>query len=353
MSLSLDIALRRGAFALSVQGTLPERGVTILFGESGAGKSSLLRAVAGLEPCQGRIEFDGERWQGRAGMLPAHRRPVGLMLQKPTLFPHLDVTGNLRYAARRATMSGQRLPAQRWEEVLELLSLAPLLPRRVQGLSGGEASRVALGRALLSAPRLLLLDEPLAALDQARRQALMEVIGRVAKTIPVLYVSHHLDEVLTLGEHLWWLRDGALAAQGEVNDVLAGPGSPLAEHRDAAVVLRTRHLRYEQDHHLLVLALGACEVRVPASGPGGDTPRLRVAARDVSLTLSPASDSSVLNILPAVVDDVRSLPQGQCLVRLRCEQQWLLARLSSYSRDRLGLAPGSRVHAQIKAAALV
>ncbi|MBA4721088.1 molybdenum ABC transporter ATP-binding protein [Alloalcanivorax xenomutans] len=348
MSLSLDIVLRRGAFELSVQGTLPERGVTILFGESGAGKSSLLRAVAGLEPCQGRIEFDGERWQGRAGMLPAHRRPVGLMLQKPTLFPHLDVIGNLRYAARRAPGS-----AQRWEEVLELLSLTPLLSRRVRGLSGGEASRVALGRALLSAPRLLLLDEPLAALDQARRQALMEVIGRVAKTIPVLYVSHHLDEVLTLGEHLWWLRDGALAAQGEVNDVLAGPGSPLAAHRDAAVVLRTRHLRYEQDHHLLVLALGACEVRVPASGPGGDTPRLRVAARDVSLTLSPATDSSVLNILPAVVDDVRSLPQGQCLVRLRCEQQWLLARLSSYSRDRLGLAPGIRVHAQIKAAALV
>ncbi|KAF0805469.1 molybdate ABC transporter ATP-binding protein [Alcanivorax xiamenensis] len=348
MSLCLDIALRRGAFELSVQGTLPERGVTILFGESGAGKSSLLRAVAGLEPCQGRIEFDGERWQGRAGTLLAHRRPVGLMLQKPALFPHLDVIGNLRYAARRAPVS-----AERWEEVLELLSLAPLLSRRVQGLSGGEASRVALGRALLSAPRLLLLDEPLAALDQARRQTLMAVIGQVAKTIPVLYVSHHLDEVLTLGEHLWWLRDGALAAQGEVNDVLAGPGSPLAEHRDAAVVLRTRHLRYEPEHHLLVLALGASEMRVPASGPGGDTPRLRVAARDVSLTLSPASDSSVLNILPAIVDDVRTLPEGQCLVRLRCEQQWLLARLSSYSRDRLRLAPGSRVHAQIKAAALV
>ncbi|WP_101676125.1 molybdenum ABC transporter ATP-binding protein [Alloalcanivorax mobilis] len=348
MSLTVDLRLQRGAFHLSANAALPRRGVTILFGASGAGKSTLLRAMAGLAPSRGLIRFGDTLWQDEQHSLPAHQRPVGLMLQKPTLFPHLDVAGNLRFAARRAG-ADQAL----WRRVVGRLELGGLLRRSVRELSGGEASRVALGRTLLSDPQLLLLDEPLAALDQARRQALMTVISEIAERIPVLYVTHQLDEVITLGEHLWWLEEGRLRAQGTLADALAGPDSPLAQHQDAAVVLRTREVAFHREHHLLELRIGEQSLRIPATGPRGEAPRLRVAARDVSLSLSAAEDSSVLNILPASVESVRDLGQGQCLVRLLCEQQWLLARVTRYSCERLALAPGVGVFAQIKAAALV
>lgn len=350
MSLELDIHLERGGFHLGVNGQMPDRGVTVLFGVSGAGKSSLIRAIAGLQPSRGLIRFGEEHWQDESGALPAYRRPVGLMLQRPTLFPHLDVAGNLRFAARRAA-TGEDTRA--WRRVVGTLDLTPLLNRKVSGLSGGEASRVALGRALLSDPRLLLLDEPLAALDAGRRQSLMAAIAGVAERIPVLYVTHQLDEVITLGRHLWWLDEGRLREQGPMEEVLSGLQSPLAQHRDAAVVLNTRHRAYDRAHHLLELEFGSRTLRLPASGPRGDAPRLRVAARDVSLALTAAEDSSVLNILPATIDSLRDLEQGQCLVRLRCESQWLLARVSRLSRERLGLRPGLSVQAQIKAAALV
>lgn len=350
MSLQVDLSLERGAFRLAVNGRLPANGVTVLFGASGAGKSSLMRAVAGLQPSRGLIRFGDHLWQDENGALPAHRRPVGLMLQRPTLFPHLNVAGNLRFAARRCT-GGEDSNA--WRRVVGLLDLTPLLGRAVGSLSGGEASRVALGRALLTDPRLLLLDEPLAALDETRRQTLMAVVAEVAERIPVLYVTHQLDEVATLGRHLWWLDGGGLREQGPISEVLAGLDSPLARHRDAAVVLSTRHHGYDRANHLLELDFGERLLRLPAAGPRGPTPRLRVAARDVSLALSAATDSSVLNILPATVDSLRNLEEGQCLVRLRCEGQWLLARLSRLSRDRLQLCPGQQVHAQIKAAALV
>lgn len=354
MSLEVDLSLERGDFHLDVNGRIPATGVTVLFGASGAGKSSLMRAIAGLQTSNGLIRFGDTVWQDENGALPAHRRPVGLMLQKPTLFPHLDVAGNLRFAARRAPSAGRReINVGAWRRVIGLLDLTPLLERRVADLSGGEASRVALGRALLSEPDLLLLDEPLAALDEGRRQSLMAVIGEVAQRIPVLYVTHQLDEVITLGRYLWWLDGGGLREQGPISEVLAGLDSPLARHRDAAVVLETRYHGYDRPHHLLELALGGQRLRVPAAGPRGESPRLRVAARDVSLALSAARDSSVLNILPATVDSLRDLEEGQCLVRLRCEGQWLLARISRLSRDRLGLRPGQTLYAQIKAAALV
>ena len=348
MSLQVDLALERGDFRLSVNGALPERGVTILFGVSGAGKSSLLKAIAGLQPCRGLIRFDDRVWQDEHQALPAHRRPVGLMLQRPTLFPHLDVAGNLRFAARRSGATNGR-----WREVVALTELQPLMERGVAGLSGGEAQRVALARALLTEPDLLMLDEPLSALDAERRQALMAVIARVGERLPVLYVTHQLDEVMTLGDHLWWLDRGGLREQGPLAECLAGLHGPLAAGGQAAVVLRTRHRGYDERHHLLELTLGDAVLRLPAAGPRGDTPRLKVAARDVSLALSPVRDSSVLNILPATVDALRDLGHGQCLVRLRCADQWLLARVSTLSRDRLGLRPGLALHAQIKAAALV
>ncbi len=350
MSLELDINLERGAFQLAVNGRLPGRGVTVLFGASGAGKSTLMRAIAGLQPCRGLVRFADDNWQDEKGSLPAHRRPVGLMLQRPTLFPHLNVEGNLRFAARRSPR-GEDLAA--WRRVVGMLDLGALLKRRVEGLSGGEASRVALGRALLRDPYLLLLDEPLAALDEARRLSLMAVIAEIAERIPVLYITHQLDEVITLGRHLWWLDDGRLREQGPIGEVLSGLHSPLAGHRDAAVVLSTCHQGYDRAHHLLELKLGSQCLRLPASGPRGETPRVRVAARDVSLALSAAGDSSVLNILPATVDSLRDLEEGQCLVRLRCEEQWLLARISRLSRERLNLRPGTHLYAQIKAAALV
>lgn len=358
MSLALSIRGRRGAFQLQVDATLQPQGVTVLFGASGAGKSSLLRMVAGLDPCEGTIRFADQLW--RSSGLSSHgkrnvdlavwQRPIGMLFQQPTLFHHLTVQGNLNYVAKR-----RHSPAGQVEKVIEQTGIAPLLPRRVDSLSGGESQRVALARALLGTPRLLLLDEPLSALGEEHKRELLELIALAAQTVPVLYVTHNMDELLRLADQVWLMEQGRIITQAPAAQELSRLDGVLAQRADATALLAGEVGRYASEDHLQSIIVGNHALWLPVSQrPAvGEAVRLRIAARDVSLCLSAPSDSSILNILPARVLDLRDVGPGQCLVQLGLAGQCILARISSRSARQLSLFPGTDLYAQIKAVALV
>ncbi|WP_051229007.1 molybdenum ABC transporter ATP-binding protein [Paludibacterium yongneupense] len=352
--LELKIALTHPGFALAVDLELPGHGVSALFGPSGSGKTTLLRAIAGLEKnARGHIRINGECWQDGKGSLPTHRRALGYVFQEANLFEHLSVRGNLEFGFRRA--SGAR--RDRFERTVELLDIGPMLARRPATLSGGEKQRVAIARALVTEPRLLLLDEPLAALDAARKRDILPYLERLHTEldIPVLYVSHAPDEVAQLADHLVLLQDGAVIAHGPLREMLARLDLNEAFGDEHTVVLETRIGRHEDDDHLsrLDFAGGNILVARRPESPGHGL-RCRIDARDVSLTLHASEDSSILNILPAIVDAIADTRNpANVLVRLDVGGTPLLARITRRSLHRLGLAPGTRVWAQIKSVALL
>jgi len=346
MSLSAAFRYRQGQFELDAALDLPI-GITGLFGPSGCGKSTLLRCLAGLARAAGHCTVSGESWQDdRSGLfLPPHRRAIGLVFQDARLFDHLDIAGNLRYAVRRSGTQAQL------EDVIALLDLGPLLRRRGVTLSGGERQRVALARALLTQPRLLLLDEPLAALDQARKAEILPYLERLQSQlqIPVLYVTHSLDEVIRLADRIALMENGRIVVTGEVHELLARLGLPLAQRIDASVMLPAHIEEHQCEHHLTALRVGRQRLWTTALDlPTGAQIRLRVQARDVSLSLDRSSRTSILNILSATVVEIAAHEPGQCMVRLSLGELPLLARLSERSVHELGLVPDMPVFAQIK-----
>ena len=347
MSLELSVQGQRGSFHLQVDASLQARGVTVLFGPSGAGKSSLLRMVAGLDDCDGVISFADQTWLSAEVALAPWQRPIGMLLQQPTLFRHLTVQGNLDYVARR-----RQSPAGQQELVVEQTGIGPLLARRVDGLSGGESQRVALARALLGAPQLLLLDEPLSALDEAHKRELLDLIALAARSVPVLYVTHNMDELLRLADQVWLMEQGRVTAQGPASQELSRLDGVLARRADATALLVGQVVDYVSDDHLQGITVGGATLLLPVEQPLtiGEPVRLRIAARDVSLCLSAPGDSS---ILPARVVGLREAGPGQCLVQLTLAGQCILARISGRSARQLSLFPGADVYAQIKAVALV
>lgn len=349
--IELQIKHRLGSFSLDVSLQLPATGVSVVFGPSGCGKSTLLRAIAGLEPgASGRIRVRGQTWLDHDVTLPAHRRHVGMVFQHSALLPHLSVHDNLRYGWRRA--GGDAALLEKW---IDRLGLVPLLARYPDTLAGGERQRVALARALVSRPRWLLLDEPLSALDEARRAEILPYLEAIKRDagIPLLYVSHSIEEVVRLADHLVLLDGGRVTAAGPALALLNSADSPLALREDGGVVLSAMVL--EQDASGL-LSLAAAGFVLRAHGPrmvAGITLRVRIQARDVSLALSAHSDTSVLNILSATLLTLSSARGGQVQVRLDVAGTPLLARISQHSADRLELQPGMCVWAQIKAVALL
>lgn len=347
----IALQLARGDFRLAVDLRLPAAGTSVVFGPSGCGKSTLLRAIAGLEPrARGEIRVGDACWQDAHGVLPAHRRGVGMVFQHSALLPHLSVLGNLRYGWKRAGA-----PQALLEDWIARLGLAPLLQRKPASLSGGERQRVALARALASNPRLLLLDEPLSALDAARRADILPYLEAVRREagIPILYVTHAVEEVARLADHLVLMEGGRVTASGPALAVLNRPDLPLALRDDAGVVLEARVI--ERDHHGLLslqTAAGVLHAHGPAH-PAGATLRLRIQARDVSLALSRHQDSSLLNLLPATLLALEDLPGGQIQARLEASGVPLLARISHRSLQRLALQPGMTLWVQIKAVALL
>lgn len=340
-------------FTLDVDITLPGRGVTALFGHSGSGKTTLLRCIAGLERApQGVLTVNGDVWQDAQRWLPTHQRPLGYVFQEASLFPHLSVLGNLRYGLKR-TNAAQSLSV---DHAIELLGIKPLLERKPDRLSGGEKSRVGIARALAVSPRLLLMDEPLAALDLKRKQEILPYLERLHDEleIPVIYVSHAPDEVARLADHLVLLDEGRVVASGPLSETLARADLPPAFADDAGVVLETTLSAHEADNLSQLDFPGGClHVGRRREAPGSRL-RCRIHARDVSIALERPRASSIVNILPAAITTVvRTDTPGHVLVQMRVGATPLLARISERSQRELGIVPGLAVWAQIKAVALV
>lgn len=348
--------IARGDFALDVDLSLPGQGVTALFGHSGSGKTTLLRAMAGLERApHGYFSLDGEVWQDEAKnfFLPPHRRPLGYVFQEASLFPHLSVRGNLEFGMKRIAPGEQKF---RTEAVAELLGITSLLARRPDGLSGGERQRAAIARALLTSPRLLLMDEPLAALDLKRRNEILPYLERLHDelSIPVIYVSHAPDEVARLADHLVLLDAGRAVASGPLSETLARLDLPASFADDAGVVLETVLAAHEEDD-LSRLQFPGGTIHVSRRPEGlGQKLRCRIHARDVSLSLDAYSRTSILNRLAATVVDLADTDKpGHVLVRLDMGGCPLLARITRRSALLLGIRPGLPVVAQIKSVALL
>jgi molybdate transport system ATP-binding protein len=362
--MSTDIHARfrldRGDFSLDVDLVLPGRGVTALFGHSGSGKTTCLRAIAGLERAPGGLFTLGDEvWQdeSRGVFVPTHQRTLGYVFQEASLFAHLSVRRNMEFGQQRAKKHA--VPAeQRFDlaSVAELLGIGSLLERMPASLSGGERQRVAIARALLTAPQLLLLDEPLAALDLKRKQEILPYLERLHDelSIPVIYVSHAPDEVARLADHLVLLDAGRVVASGPLSETLARADLPPAFADDAGVVLDTTLVGPEPDNlSRLDFADGCIHVgRRPEAT--GSRLRCRIHARDISLALERPHASSILNILHATVTAVVATDTpGHVLVQMRVGTTPLLARITERSRRELGITPGLPVWAQIKAVALL
>jgi molybdate transport system ATP-binding protein len=355
------LSLRRAGFTLDVALQLPERGVSALFGASGCGKTSCLRALAGLERAAGHVRLGDRVWQDDAMrvFVPTHRRAIGYVIQDAALFPHLSVQANLDYGRRRIASAAQRAAAvQGLDQAVQLLGIGPLLQRRPDTLSGGERQRVAIARALVTQPELLLLDEPLAALDAARKAELLPYLQRLQRelSIPVVYVSHALDEVAQLAQHLVLLDRGHIAAAGALPDMLARLDLPLARGDAAGAVLDGTVAERDARWLLARVALRGSEASLWIRDGGqalGEPVRVRVLARDVSLARSAMAGSSIGNQWPAVVEALADDDHAALLnVRLRIGEQPLLARLTRRSAESLRLAPGQAVWAQVKTVAL-
>jgi molybdate transport system ATP-binding protein len=358
MSDGLRVRLRldRGAFLLDVDLALPQRGISALFGHSGSGKTTILRAIAGLERAPGGyVALGDEVWQDDARdlFLPVHKRALGYVFQEASLFPHLSVRANLEFGRKRVPAHERRFAL---EPVAALLGIGALLERRPDGLSGGERQRVAIARALLASPRLLLMDEPLAALDLRRKLEILPYLERMHEelAIPIIYVSHAPDEVARLADHLVLLDDGKAVASGPLTETLARVDLPPSFADDAGVVLDTILAGHEEDAlSRLEFAGGALFVGRRREAIGTHV-RCRIHARDVSLVLDRPQGTSIVNRLPAMVTAVAATDTpGHVLVQLRIGSAPLLARITARSRRELGIEPGLHLWAQIKGVALL
>lgn len=352
--------LRLGDFTLNAEFDAPAQGVTALFGPSGCGKTTLLRCVAGLQkPDHGFFSLNGAVWQDDRGFLPPHRRPVGYVFQEASLFPHLSTRQNLLYGYVRAVKKGD-VPAVRFDETVALLGVERLLDRAPANLSGGERQRVAIGRALLSQPQILLMDEPLSALDRAGKDEILPYLERLhaALKIPALYVTHDMAEAERLADQLALLEAGRVAACGPLATILADPTLPPARRPAAGVALdAVSQGRPAPDGLSTVTLDDGTPLLLPGDfGPAGSRRRLRIAAADVSVSLDPDARSSILNrptarILSAAPFDAAQLTLAAALGE-NGDGPRVQARISRRSWSALGLSVGDRVYLQIKGAAL-
>lgn len=352
----LSVALQHkfGDFLLDA-GFESGAGLTSLFGRSGSGKTSLVNAIAGLiRPDRGRILVDGEVLTDTAAgiFLPARRRHVGYVFQEGRLFPHLTVQQNLLYGR---WFTSQRGRAGEIEHVIDLLGIGGLLGRRPANLSGGEKQRVAIGRALLAQPRLLVMDEPLASLDDDRKAEILPYIERLRDefAIPIIYVSHAISEVTRLATTMVVMSEGRVAAVGPTAEIMGRIDLfPLTGRAEAGAILNTRVAEHDVRFGLTTLRTAAGDLRVPYIDMRlGAELRVRIRARDVMIALEPPHGLSALNILPGAVVEIAPADGASVEMRLDCAGEALIARLTRRSVESLGLVPGRQVYAVIKSIA--
>jgi len=355
MNIQVQFKQAYPGFSLDVDLALPGRGVTALFGPSGCGKTTLLRCMAGLtRASQGQLVVHGETWQDDVTFMPIHQRPVGYVFQEANLFAHLSVRRNLQFGQSRVPAARHRVE---FDRAIDLLGIGHLLERKPAGLSGGERQRVAIARALLTSPRLLLMDEPLAALDVARKNEFLPYLERLHAEldIPVMYVSHAPDEVARLADYIVVMNAGRAIAAGALTATLARLDLPIRLGEDAGVVLEAVVVERDEAWHLARVEFPGGSLWVRDGGHSiGQPVRIRILARDVSIALEKVMDTSILNCLPATVDQLAddSHP-ALSLLRLTMGPSALLARLTRRSAVGLGLMPGMPVWVQIKAVALI
>lgn len=361
-SLLAEVRLARpvaeGGFALDLALETGGHAVTAVLGESGAGKTTLLRCIAGLEAgMQGRIEFGGQTWwdSGAGVRVPCHRRRIGYVFERGRLFPHLDVAGNLGMAGRGR---GAPEPAYR-ERILEGLAIGPLLRRAVDELSAGERQRVAIARALLSGAELILMDEPISALDHVARDSVMSCLESMRDDlrVPVLYVSHSVEEVARLADCVIVLDRGRVAERGSAIEVFADPGSFVSRSDNPGAIVECVVAGHDEVHGLtrLSLAQGGGETQLwveKLDANEGQRVRLRIHARDVSIALRKPEATSILNVFGATVENIRECGAASRLVTMRAGGQALLARITRRSVAELELRPGVAVYAQVKSVSL-
>lgn len=357
MHITAELRIRYADFTLDANLILPAKGITVFFGQSGCGKTSCLRAIAGLEKLEyGNVSIAGDVWQSSAThqFVPTYKRELGYVFQEAGLFPHLTVEDNLQFGAKRISAHKRHV---KFAEITELLGITPLLKRYPAQLSGGEKQRVAIGRALLTSPKLLLMDEPLSALDQPRKQEFLPYLERLHRELdlPILYVTHSMQELARLADHIVLFDDGSVLASGDAHSILSDPkfdalfGDEIGSVFDTQVVAMHENQITELDcDGLTIWAVGYIAEQ-------GVTYRCRILASDVGLSLEEPKFSTVLNRFRATIIDIQtSLSEdGQALVVLELENhQRLLSKITLKSLYELNLGQGLQVWALVKSVAL-
>jgi molybdate transport system ATP-binding protein len=354
MSFLVELRHRFPSIQIDISFAIPSPGVTVLFGPSGSGKSTIINAAAGLlRPNACRIEIDGQVFADtRTGIwLPPERRRAGLVFQDSRLFPHMSVATNLRFGMRRVAPGGVS-----FDDMVDVLNIGPLLGRRPHTLSGGERQRVAIGRALLAQPRLLLMDEPLASLDAARKAEILPYLTQLktALRLPVLFVTHALDEVVRLADSLVLIEGGRVVGFGSISDLASQADLPLAQRDDGGAVLLSRVGQHDRRRALTLLEGGGVTFWVPLVDlPVDSRCRVRIPAREVILATKPPEAISLHNILPGAVRRIiQDTIRRSVLVEIELPGGALLARVTPDAVSHLGLSPGSSVLALIKSTSI-
>lgn len=357
MDLEVKIRLHRDSgFVLDVDFVAPANAFTALYGPSGSGKTTILRCIAGLERTRASdeilIHYGDHTWHDGGHVVPTHQRGIGYVFQHAPLLPHLTVMENLEYARRRSTTDG----TIDIKKISDWLALDELLENYADQMSGGERQRAAIARALVSGSNLILMDEPLGSVDASAKARILPYLDRLHEeiSVPIIYVSHALSEITHLADHLILIDNGKVLKAGSVFDLSSQLDLSIAHEESAAAVLSCVIDGHEDRWGLSRLVFDGGTLYVNRqSGPPGTNIRLRIPARDVSIALEAPAASSILNIIPAVVDQIEQTNQSRKLIRLKMSDQYLLARITDKSIDALALSTGQRVYAQIKSVALL
>ena len=348
-----QLKIKQGNFILDVDFCTPSNGVTVVFGSSGCGKTTLLRSLSGLEKSDdGFLKVGDSIWQDGKRFIPAHLRSVGYVFQEASLFDHLNVRGNLEFGAMRATEAGKDF----MERALDLLDIKPLLERATEQLSGGEKQRVAIARALAVNPDILLMDEPLSALDLKRKKEILPYIDSLHDEldIPLIYVTHSPDETSRLADHLVLLEEGCVVGSGAIDEMLTRFDLPISHGGDATSLIEVKVVGYDDQFNLMYLDFSGGRFTLADRELALESNvRLRVSARDVSLTQELQTDTSILNIFSATVDEIVPEGRSQVMVRLKIKDVSMLSCITRKSAELLDLNPGKKVYAQIKSVALL
>lgn len=343
------------SFNLDVDLQLPDDKVSVIFGHSGSGKTTILRCIAGLDKAKtGQISLRDEIWQSQHSFTPTHKRSIGYVFQEASLLTHLTAQQNLEYSHKRARPGKTIITLN---QAIELLGIGDVLKRPSTQLSGGERQRVAIARALLVNPQLLLMDEPLAALDHARKQEILPYLDQLKRElkIPIVYVSHAMDEVARLADYLVVLESGQVKQQGPLKDCMTSITNPISLGDDISVIVEGKITELDRPYQRAKMGFSDNELWFQTKEHDvGSIVRLRILAKDVSLSLSAHTDTSISNILPAQIIDYRLIDkEAYGLVRLNVSGITVIAKITQRSIDNLAIRQGQKLWIQIKAVALV